>query len=308
MSHATRTLPAVLIALLLAFGALFISAPAAHASETGTIHSLVNQNRAAAGLGALNRNSAMDQVAANWANQMAANGTLSHNPSYSDQIPGGWTRSAENVAQGHPTGAAMQAGWMNSSGHRANILGDYTDIGIAFINAGGTTWGVQVFGKYGASAAAPAPAPAPEAAQPAPQADAAADATADEAAKAAAEQAAAEAAAAEAAAAEQAAADAAAAEAAAAEEKSAAVAEAIANPHSTENGANNANNTAKSDAKQGADQRAERTDATLVSANQELNWLPTAFALVLAVIVLAAYAAFPTFRRYLGGRRQPKHL
>ncbi|WP_157155630.1 CAP domain-containing protein [Diaminobutyricimonas sp. LJ205] len=302
MSHATRTLSAVLIALLLAFGALFISAPPAHASETGTIHSLVNQARAAEGLGALNRNSAMDQVAANWANQMAANGTLSHNPNYSDQIPGGWTRSAENVAQGHPTGAAMQAGWMNSSGHRANILGDYTDVGIAFINAGGTTWGVQVFGKYGASAAAPAPAPAPEqAAKPAP--DAAANAAAEEAAKAAAaEKAAAEAAAAEAAAAEQAAAEAAAAEAAAAEQKSAAVAEAIANPHSTEN------NNAKRDAKQNADQRAERTDATLVSDSQELNWMPTALALVLAVIVLAAYAAFPTVRRYLGGRRQPKHL
>jgi hypothetical protein len=303
MSHATRILPAALIALLLAVGALFISAPAAHASETGSIHSLVNQARAAEGLGALNRNSAMDQVAANWANQMAANGTLSHNPSYSEQIPGGWTRSAENVAQGHPTGAAMQAGWMNSSGHRANILGDYTDIGIAFINAGGTTWGVQVFGKYGASAAAPAPAPAAEqAAEPAPKADAAAGAEADAAAKAQAEQAAAEAAAAEAAAAEQAAAEQAAAEQAAAEEKKAAVTEAIANPHATENG------TAKNDARQGADQGSERTDATLVADREELNWIPTALALVLAVAMLAAYAAFPALRRGLGGRRQPKHL
>lgn len=115
----------------------------------------------------------MDQVAANWAAQMAANNTMAHNPDYPSQIPGGWTAAAENVAQGHPTGAAMHDGWMNSSGHRANILGDYTDVGIAFLSSGGTTWGVEVFAKYPGHvgpanpapppppAVAPAPAPAP---------------------------------------------------------------------------------------------------------------------------------------------------
>lgn len=298
MSHATRTISAVLIALLLAFGAVFLTAPPAHASETGTIHSLVNQARAQAGLGALNRNSAMDQVAANWANQMAVNGTLSHNPNYSDQIPGGWTRSAENVAQGHPTGAAMQEGWMNSSGHRANILGDYTDIGIAFINAGGTTWGVQVFGKYGASVAAPAPAPenaSGQASQPDAAAQAAEAERAEVAAAEAAAQAAAEQAAAEQAAAEQAAADAAAAEAAA-QETHAAVAEAIATPSPE---------PASEDEKERGSDSAERTDATLVADRQELSYLPTALALVLAVSLLAAKPILRLVRR---GRRVPKHL
>ncbi|MET1043221.1 MAG: CAP domain-containing protein [Microbacteriaceae bacterium] len=182
---ARRSLTA-LLALAVVAGAFFVAPRPAHAAEDGTVHSLVNQARASAGLGPVNRNSAMDQVALSWANQMAASGSMGHNPDYSGQIPGGWTRAAENVAQGQSTGAAMHDAWMNSSGHRANILGDFTDIGVAFVSAGGTTWGVQVFGKYGSSPApapapapkapasapapvpAPAPAPAPEAAAPAP--------------------------------------------------------------------------------------------------------------------------------------------
>ena len=114
----------------------------------------------------------MDRVAADWAVTMAANGSMAHNPDYASQIPGGWTAAGENVAQGHPTGAAMHTGWMGSSGHRANILGNYTDIGIAFLSAGGTTWGVQVFARYPGhsdpAAPAPPPAPAPSSEPPAP--------------------------------------------------------------------------------------------------------------------------------------------
>lgn len=167
---AARGVLASLAGLMLA--AALIVAPGAstpaHASEAGTIHSLLNQARGGSGLGPLARNGALDQVALNWANQMAAEGRLYHNPSYSAQIPGGWSRAAENIAQGYPTGASMHDGWWNSPGHRANMLGDFTDVGIAFIQAGGTTWGVQVFAKYGSSVPAPAPPPPPAPAEPAP--------------------------------------------------------------------------------------------------------------------------------------------
>jgi len=159
------------VALAATLSVVGVVSPAS-AAEADTLHSLVNQARAANGLGALSRNGAMDAVAVNWANQLAANGTLSHNPSYSSQIPGGWSAAAENVAQGHPTANSMHDGWMASSGHRANILGNYTAVGIAFVAAGGTTWGVQVFARYGAAVpppapAAPAPVPAPAPAAPA---------------------------------------------------------------------------------------------------------------------------------------------
>ena len=142
-----------------------IAAPAT-AAEAETIHSLLNQARWDNGQHGLIRNSAMDTVALNWAREMAASGTLSHNPNYSDQIPAGWNRSGENVAQGYRTAASMHDGWMSSAGHRKNILGSFTDVGIAFYESGGTTWGVQVFANYaghvGPAAPAPAPAPAPE--------------------------------------------------------------------------------------------------------------------------------------------------
>ena len=168
-----RMLAALVLALGVVLGGVLVPLPAA-AGPADDIHSLVNQARWANGQAGLIRNAAMDQVAADWAAQMAASGTLSHNPDYASQIPGGWTAAAENVAQGYGTGAAMHDGWMGSSGHRVNILGGYTDIGIAFLSAGGTTWGVEVFASYPGHvgpanpAPPPPPTPQPQPAEPAP--------------------------------------------------------------------------------------------------------------------------------------------
>lgn len=165
-SRNTAMVLGALLGILLALGA---AAPA-QADDEGTIGALVDQARWDAGLNGLNRNAQMDAVALGWARQLAANGTLSHNPDYASQIPAGWTGAAENVAQGYPTAQAVHDGWMNSAGHRANILGGYTDIGIALIDAGGSTWAVEVFGAYpgsvGPAAPAAAPAPVPPAAVP----------------------------------------------------------------------------------------------------------------------------------------------
>lgn len=176
MAHTTRRVPHAIAALMITVGAavglVTLQPIAAHAGETDTIYSLVNDERFSQGSSGLVRNAGMDAVAASWATALAQAGTLSHNPNYSSQIPGGWVAAAENVAQGYGSGAAMHAGWMNSAGHRANILGDFTDIGIAYLEAGGTTWGVEVFANYPgtvtptASAAAPPPAPAPAPAEP----------------------------------------------------------------------------------------------------------------------------------------------
>lgn len=159
---------AIATLFLAAFAVVGVAAPAT-ATPADSLYSLVNQERAANGLPALARNASMEAVAVNWANQMAASGKMQHNPSYSSQIPGGWTAAAENVAQGQPTAAEMHKDWMNSPGHRANILGDFTSIGIAFVTANGTTWGVQNFAKYAAQAAPPPSAtPPPPSAKPAP--------------------------------------------------------------------------------------------------------------------------------------------
>ncbi|WP_309708551.1 CAP domain-containing protein [Pseudolysinimonas sp.] len=150
-----------LAALLLATSALLIPAASAAAAPADDIYSLVNQARAANGQNALVRNGSLDQVAAAWANQLAASGVLAHNPNYPAQIPAGWSRAGENVARGQVDANQMHSEWMASPGHRANILGDYTAVGVAFLVAGGTTWGVQVFANYPVAAAPAPPAPAP---------------------------------------------------------------------------------------------------------------------------------------------------
>ncbi len=161
-----RSAVAVVLGFLLSVGiALGGAAAPAQAYDEDVIVSLANEARAANGLGGLVRNPSLDAVALDWAYQMAASGTLSHNPSVGEQIPGGWTRWGENVAQGFGSGASVHEGWMNSDGHRANILGDFTDIGTALIEGGGTTWAVQVFANYPGSGL-PVQAPPPAASEP----------------------------------------------------------------------------------------------------------------------------------------------
>jgi hypothetical protein len=145
--------------LVLALFVSTVSAPtpaSAAESDVATIFSGTNAARASAGLPALKRNVAMDAVAQAWAQKMAAAGTMSHNPRYSVQIPSGWTRASENVAYGYKSDAVV-TGWLNSAGHRANIMGDVTDIGIGyFVDSKGVAWSVQNFAKYPASTT-PAP-------------------------------------------------------------------------------------------------------------------------------------------------------
>lgn len=112
------------------------------------ILSETNAARGKAGLKALKANGQMNTVAVNWSNKQASANKMSHNPSYSKQIPAGWNRAAENVAAGYsPT--SVTTGWLNSPGHKANILGSYTHIGIGVgCSSGGYPYYTQVFGAY----------------------------------------------------------------------------------------------------------------------------------------------------------------
>ena len=45
----------------------------------------------------------------------------------------GYRSAGENIARGYPTAEAVVEGWMNSEGHRANILnGNFTHIGVGY--------------------------------------------------------------------------------------------------------------------------------------------------------------------------------
>jgi uncharacterized protein YkwD len=62
-----------------------------------------------------------------------------------------WTAVAENVAAGYRDVAAVFHGWINSSGHRANILNaGYRHFGTGrAVGRDGTTYWVQTFGTGG---------------------------------------------------------------------------------------------------------------------------------------------------------------
>jgi hypothetical protein len=147
-----RTLAGALIALLLA-ALVAMATPAAAASPTdeqGFVDK-INQERTSRGLRPLIFDTQIRDVARAWSDQMASSGNFVHNPNYSKQIPAGWSRAGENIAWGSGTSATvavLHQSLMNSPGHRDNILGDFTRVGVGVTVSGGKMWVTEDFAKY----------------------------------------------------------------------------------------------------------------------------------------------------------------
>lgn len=125
---------------------------------------LVNGQRAKVGCAALIANDKLVAAARGHSQDMADNDFFSHTGS-NGSSPGdrieaqgyNWSTWGENIAAGYTTPANVMDGWMNSSGHRANILNcNFTEIGIGYIYNGNDTGSVnyrhywtQVFGRPG---------------------------------------------------------------------------------------------------------------------------------------------------------------
>lgn len=113
-------------------------------SYANQVLSLVNQYRAQNGLGALTLSDELSNVAQAKAQDMKNNNYFSHNsPTYGTpfemmQSFGVTYRTAgENIAMGYSSPAAVVEGWMNSEGHRANILnGSFTQMGLGYVSSG----------------------------------------------------------------------------------------------------------------------------------------------------------------------------
>ncbi len=115
---------------------------------------LVNKERAAAGLPALKVNAKLAGVAEKKAEDLRDNNYFAHqSPTYGSpfdmmkQFGISYTSAGENIAKGQKTPADVMNGWMNSEGHRANILNSsYTEIGVGYVtDSNGTTYWVQHF-------------------------------------------------------------------------------------------------------------------------------------------------------------------
>jgi uncharacterized protein YkwD len=126
--------------------------PAAAADANGPaweLFRLTNNDRTANGLGPLQMDPAVVDVAQAWASRLAATGSLVHNPNYVAQVGaavgGQWTRVGENIGFAQ-TPAQLEPMFMNSAPHRANILGPYNYVGIGAAYDGvGNLWVVVDF-------------------------------------------------------------------------------------------------------------------------------------------------------------------
>lgn len=105
---------------------------------------LVNNIRAKNGLRRLTSNWQLSRVARYKSQDMHDRRYFSHNsPTYGspfDMISAfniSYRTAGENIAKGYRSPQAVVDGWMNSPGHRANILNaSYTQIGVGFVSDG----------------------------------------------------------------------------------------------------------------------------------------------------------------------------
>jgi uncharacterized protein YkwD len=132
------------------------------------IITLVNQQRAANGLPALSVNQQLNAAAQLHTRDMVAISNIfgpsvgmqhelfgTTRPEVLDRLDAvgydNWTTSfayGENIAEGYTSAADVMNGWMNSPGHRANILSSsFTEIGVSVVAAAdGTLFFTQEFG------------------------------------------------------------------------------------------------------------------------------------------------------------------
>lgn len=136
----------------------------------GDLLAATNQERLANGLPALTLDSRLNNAASMKADNMFAENYWAHvSPSgiqpwyWFSQAGYTYTYAGENLAKDFDTSAGVVQGWMNSAGHRANILSaNYKHVGFSVKN--GTLVGGQttlVVAHYGSQAAASTPTPAP---------------------------------------------------------------------------------------------------------------------------------------------------
>ncbi|MGW4808733.1 CAP domain-containing protein, partial [Kitasatospora sp. NPDC004272] len=115
---------------------------------------LVNSERAKAGCGPLGANAKLATAALRHSEDMAARNFFDHtNPDGAgpqqriDAVGYAWSGWGENIARGQKDAAAVMDSWMNSSGHRANILNcGFTELGVGVHLGTGGPWWTQDFG------------------------------------------------------------------------------------------------------------------------------------------------------------------
>ncbi|MFE2178364.1 CAP domain-containing protein [Kitasatospora sp. NPDC059462] len=125
----------------------------ANGSFAQQVVDLVNAERARAGCGPLTADARLATAAQVHSDDMADRNFFDHaspEGTHADQrIEGAgyrWSTWGENIARGQKDPAAVMESWMNSPGHRANILNcSFRQIGVGVRTGSGGPWWTQVF-------------------------------------------------------------------------------------------------------------------------------------------------------------------
>jgi uncharacterized protein YkwD len=131
-------------------------------SVAAEVVALTNVERTDRGRARLRANPRLMRAAQLHAEQMARAGRLAHDlpnaayPGTEDRLAAAgyrWQMFGENVAQGQSKAAEALRNWMDSSGHRKNILNPgYTELGTGYaVDRAGRPYYVQVFGRPSSS-------------------------------------------------------------------------------------------------------------------------------------------------------------
>ncbi|ESQ75021.1 CAP domain-containing protein [Asticcacaulis sp. AC402] len=150
--------------LILAFVANLVIAGAGHGrdAETDKVVALINAEREIAGCPALVVNRQLEAAAQRHSESMAGQDFFGHvDPDglkvaqRAEAAGYRWMMVGENISAGYVTADATVAGWMNSPGHRSNILTcGFTETGVGHVyipdDVGKVKYGhywTQVFGR-----------------------------------------------------------------------------------------------------------------------------------------------------------------
>ena len=143
-------------AALFALALLLGSSAAAQSSPAESISNFRMQH----GEGRVTSDATLNRIALEQAKAMAAKDTLDHDVlgSFSSRIsPAGAGRAAENIAYGYDTFEKTLDQWINSSGHRRNLLlHNASRIGVASVRnetSRRTYWAMEIAGDYSSKTA-----------------------------------------------------------------------------------------------------------------------------------------------------------
>ena len=142
----------------LAVGDVAILKAAPNARELD-VYNRTNQERQSRGIYLFAWNDLLGNSARSHSQAMGEKNFFDHDNPYTGSTPSSrmtaagytWNSCAENIAGGNSTAAATMVQWMNSSGHRDNILNQARcDLGVGYAYVAGSTYGyywTQNFGR-----------------------------------------------------------------------------------------------------------------------------------------------------------------